>query len=196
MLERLLRSKAEVAVLGVALFTDGLHQREIARRAGISPSEAKRELDSLVRSGVLAKACDGNRVAYKLNQKCPFISELRGLYLKTEGAIPLMKNELSKLAGLRYVFVYGSFARGNFTDRSDIDLMIVGDADDARVGEACFEAQKKTMREINYILWTEKDLRKKIAEGGAFISSLMKNEKIWLVGNADDFARKAKLRTG
>lgn len=40
-LELLLRSTAEAKVNRVVLFSDGLHLREIARRAGISSFEAK-----------------------------------------------------------------------------------------------------------------------------------------------------------
>ncbi|MCX6777321.1 MAG: nucleotidyltransferase domain-containing protein [Candidatus Micrarchaeota archaeon] len=191
MLERLLRSRAEVAVLGIVLFSDGLHLREIARRAGVSPSEAKHELDALAALGVLAKTAKGNLVLYELNPKCPFISELKGLYLKTEGPIPLLKKELGRLKGLRYAFVYGSFAGGNFTERSDIDLLVIGDVGEGEVDRACFEVQKKTMREINYILWSEGDFSKKLKEGGAFVSSIVKEGKIWLVGDGNEFERDA-----
>ena len=44
MLNLILRSKAEVKVLSVILFQDGLHLREIARQANISPFEARREI--------------------------------------------------------------------------------------------------------------------------------------------------------
>lgn len=192
MLERLLRSKAEVAVLGIVLFSDSLHLREIARRAGISPPEAKRELDSLVGLGALAKATKGNMSVYTLNPACPFINELKGLYLKTEGPVPLLRKELSKLEGLEYAFVYGSFASGNFSERSDIDLFLAGDVKVGETDRICFDVQKKTLREINYILWSDADLKKKLREGSAFVSSLVKKEKIWLVGDADGFERIAE----
>ena len=189
MLEKLLRSKAEVAVLGIVLFNDGLHLREIARRAGVSPPEAKRELDSLVGLGALAKAKKGNMSVYTLNSSCPFINELKGLYLKTEGPIPLLRKELGRLGGLRHAFVYGSFASGNFTERSDIDLLVIGNIESGGLDKACFDVQKETAREINYILWNEKDWCKKLKEGGAFVSSIIKNGKIWLAGDEDGFKR-------
>lgn len=192
MLEMMMRSNAEVAVLGIVLFADGLHLREIARRAGVSAPEAKRELDILSKTGLLHKEKKGSMSIYSLDAKCPFISELRGLYLKTEGTIPLLKKELGKLANLRYAFVYGSFASGNFSGKSDIDLFLEGDVDAEAAGKACFEVQNATLREINYILWSDADLKKKLKEGGSFVSSLLKKEKIWLAGDADEFADKAK----
>ena len=53
MLETLLYSKAEVDVLGIVLFEDGLHLREIARRAKRPAPQAMRELNRLVRAGLL-----------------------------------------------------------------------------------------------------------------------------------------------
>lgn len=192
MLERLLRSNAEVAVLGTVLFYDGLHLREIARRSGVTPPEAKRELDILVLSGILVKTAKGNMSIYTLNNACPFIEELRRLYLKTEGPIPLLKDKLSSIVGLNYAFVYGSFASGNFSESSDIDLFLVGDITEEDVDIVCFDVQKKTQREINYISWSNSDLRKKAMEGSAFMSSLLKKEKIWLVGDKNGFKRDAK----
>lgn len=192
MLERLLRSKAEVAVLGIALFSDGLHLREIARRADVSSYEAKRELDNLVKIGVLNRAVKGNLSIYSLNHLCPFVNELRNLYLRTEGIIPLLKSELNKLTGIKHAFVYGSFATGDFVEKSDVDLFIVGNAEAEEIDSVCLDVQKKTLREVNYILWSMADFRKKLKEGGVFISSLISKKKIWLVGEENEFERDAE----
>jgi len=188
----LLRSKAEVAVLGVVLFYDGLHLREIARRAGISPPEAKRELDALVRAGILKMHRMGNMSIYALDQRCPFAGELKGLYLKTEGLIPLLKAEFSKLAGLKYAFVYGSLARGDYTQKSDADVLIVGDAKPEDVDDAVLSLQKNAGREVNYVLWTQEDLRKKMKEKTAFALSIARGEKAWLFGDENEFKRDAE----
>jgi len=192
MLQLLFRSKAEVAVLGIVLFSDGLHLREIGRRAGVSPPEAKHELDNLMQAGVLINTPKGNMSAYSLNEKCPFLNDLRNLYLRTEGTVPLLHAKLGKIPGLRYAFVYGSFASGRFTARSDVDLMVIGDVDHKEIDSICFNTQKKTLNEINYIIWSNEDFRKKAKEQGAFIKSIMKNRKIWLAGDEDEFERDAK----
>lgn len=191
MLEKLLRSRAEVAVLGIALFSDNLHLREIARRAGVSPYEAKRELDALVKIGLLSKSEKGNMLIFYQNRSCPFFLELRGLYLKTEGAIPLLQKALAGLSAVRYAFIYGSFASGRFTEKSDIDLFVIGKIRQEALDRICFDVQNKTGREINYILWDEADFAKKIREGGAFVSSLLEKEKLWLKGDENGFERDA-----
>ncbi|VVC02931.1 Uncharacterised protein [Candidatus Burarchaeum australiense] len=192
MLQLLFRSKAEVAVLGIVLFSEGLHLREIGRRAGVSPPEAKRELDNLVQAGILINTPKGNMSAYSLNEKCPFLDDLKNLYLRTEGTIPLLHNGLRKIPGLTYAFVYGSFASGRFTARSDVDLMLIGDVDHEEIDSICFKTQKKTLNEINYIIWSNEDFRKKAKEQGAFIKSIIKKGKIWLVGDEREFERAVK----
>ena len=82
MLERLFRSKAEVSVLGVVLFSESLHLREIARRAGISSSEAKKELDSLVDLGLLFTERKGNLVLFYTDRRCDFLDDLRNVFVK------------------------------------------------------------------------------------------------------------------
>lgn len=189
MLKKLLKSKAEVAILGIVLFTSGLHLREIARRAEVAPSEAKRELDVLAAIGLLKKASKGNLSIFELNQECQFKGDLQNLYLKTEGVVPLLKRELEKLEGLRWALVYGSFASGEFTQRSDLDVLAIGDLKQNELDGACFETQKKTGREINYVFWKQKDFEKKLKEKGAFILSVLKGKKIWLAGDKNEFER-------
>lgn len=85
MLERLFRSKAEVGVLNVVLFTEGLHLREIARRAGIPPSHAKKELDTLSGLGLLFTERKGNLVLFYTDRRCPFLCDLRNIFTKAKG---------------------------------------------------------------------------------------------------------------
>ncbi len=191
MLEKLLRSGAEVRVLGVVLFEDGLHLREIARKAGVSSFEAKRELDALTGIGMLRAEKKGNMVLFSVRKECPFAGEVRALYLKTEGIIPLIREKLSKVEGIRYALIFGSFAKGGITGKSDIDVLIIGDADEESVADACTGLQSETHREINYILWTGKDFREKAKGKGAFIRSVLGNRRIWLVGDEDGFRKAA-----
>jgi len=194
MLERLLKSNAEKKVLGIVLFSDGLHLREIARRAGISPSEAKAALDNFTGMGLLKKEPRGNMAFYSKDQACPFLPDLKALFVKMEGAVPMLSGALLKVRGVRFAFVYGSYASGKAGEKSDMDVLVVGDARIEDVDEACFRVQNITGKEVNYILWSVADLEKKLKEKGAFISSVLKKPKIWLAGDENEFGRIAQKR--
>lgn len=196
MLENLLRSKAEVKILGVVLFFEGLHLREISRRAGVSPYEAKRELENLEGLGVLNSEKRGNQLVFHTNEECPFLQDLKNLYRKTEGIFPELKNALVKIKDVQYAFVFGSTAKGAETPRSDIDLMVIGSISEDALGEKVFKIQKKTGREINFILWTPADLEEKMRRRSSFLKNLLKNKRIWLAGDEDEFVRIAEKGLG
>ena len=189
MLELLLRSKAEVKILGVVLFEEGLHLREIARRAHVSPSEAKNELEKLFKMGILEKSRKGNLILFSLNPKCSFPNELKMLYLKTEGIVPEIKKTFQKLDKIEFAIVYGSMAKGTFNEKSDIDMLVIGSIDEDELTKQIFKLQQKTGREINYILWSKNDFNRKLKEKGSFIKSLMDDKKIFIKGDLSGFKR-------
>lgn len=188
MLERLLRSNAEIKILGVVLFADGLHLREIARRAGISSSEAKRELDILVSTGILKARRKGNLALFHQNESCPFLAELKGLYLKTEGVFAQLKEGLSGIKEIEFAFVYGSFARGDEKETSDIDLMIVGKPDMEKMHKRIMELEGKMGREINYSVYPLREIHRKATLSG-FIREVIAGKKIFVLGFEDEFKR-------
>ena len=189
MLERLLRSKAEVSVLGIVLFQEGLYLREIARMASLSPSEAKKELDNLVSLGVLRKKRHGNQVFFFLNDNCPFLNELKGLYLKTEGIFEHLRSSLKGVKGIKYTFIFGSMAKMQEKETSDLDLLVVGKIDEDVLAGKILNIQKGLKREINYILWSLEDLDEKIKKKSSFLKNIMNKKQIWLVGDKDEFIR-------
>jgi len=191
MLETLLYSKAEVDVLGVVLFHDGLHLREIARRAKRPAPQAMRELDRLVRAGLLRHEKKGSMKLFFLDKTCPYQDELRSIYRKTEGLAPALGEAMKLIAGVRFAFIYGSFAQAQERQPRDVDVLVVGGKTDP-LDEACFALQRRYGREINYIHWSDDDLRKKLKERGAFISSILRKRRLWLVGDEDEFGRLAK----
>lgn len=191
MLEKLLRSKAGVKLLGTALFNDGLHLRELARKATLSPFETKRELDILVNLGLLTRKRLGNQVFFYTNKDCPFLQDLKNLYQKTEGFFPLLKEAFSQL-NVYYAFVFGSIAKGTEKPNSDIDLMIIGDESDTNISDAIFNIQKKSKREINFILWSKRDFQEKLRSKNIFLSNILNQKIYWVMGDEDEFGRIVK----
>ena len=188
MLYSLLRSRAEVRVLGVVLFSDGLHLREIARRAGVSPAEAKRELDVLHEIGLLSSERRGNQALFSVNPSCPFLPELKSLYQKTEGFHAILRKAFAGLDGVSYAFIFGSAAGGKMREKSDVDVLVVGPVAEEKLASAVLEAQRKCGCEINYILWGVNDLRRKLEENASFIQSVLKGKRLWLAGDENGFA--------
>lgn len=190
MLEKLIRSKAGVKLLGVVLFTDGLHLRELARKADISSFEAKRELDVLVDLGILIRKKVGNQVFFYTDKNCPFLIDLKNLYQKTEGFIFVLKENLSSL-NIKFAFIFGSTAKGTEKSTSDIDLLIISDENDSDLSKIIFKIQKQLKKEINFILWSEKDFKEKLKSKNTFLDNII-YQKLWITGDEDEFSRIIK----
>ena len=195
MLERLLHSKAAVKVLGFVIWNNGFHLREIARQCGISPSEAKKELDLLVAIGLLDRNKSGNQMLFHINPHCPFLLDIKNLYQKTTGVFPVLQEMLASF-DLTYSFVFGSLARRTEKKTSDIDLMIIGNESDSTISHAIFKIQKQLSREINFIHWTEEDFQEKLRTKNSFLANIVDQKVIWIRGDEDEFVRIVKERFG
>lgn len=64
--------------------TDAIHLREIARRAGISPTATQYELRQLLLTGLVRQEDSAGRLVYRVNEKHPIGTELRAIVRKLD----------------------------------------------------------------------------------------------------------------
>jgi predicted nucleotidyltransferase len=141
--------------------------------------------------GILTKEKKGNLSLFRTCKNCPYLKELTGLYLKTEGFLESIKKALENKKNIRYSFVFGSTAKEKINEKSDIDLMIIGDLDETEIIGEILNIQKKIKREINFIVWDNNDFRKKIEENSRFLENISKS-RIWIRGDENEFIRIIK----
>lgn len=112
-------------VLGfLAKFSDQeYHEREIARKVGISYGSANRVLNELFSHGVLLRRRVGKMLFYSFSSTDPIFRPFK-IYVSIAILRPLIK-KLGALASS--VILYGSCASGEDTSRSDMDLFIVSE---------------------------------------------------------------------
>lgn len=172
-----------------------LHVRELARITGASPGSLHRELRSLTELGLLTRQEVGRQVHYRANRDSPVFAELSGLLRKTSGLADVLRAALAPLAGhVALAFVYGSIASGKDRALSDVDVMVLGDAGFAELVRVLAPAQATLGREVNVTPMTPTDFARKLAGGDGFAASVMRGEKIWLMGNDDDLGKLAQDR--
>jgi predicted nucleotidyltransferase len=164
-----------------------LHVREIARLTGSPAGTMVKELDRLHRAGLLLKTRVGNQVHFAANQNSPVFTELSLLLKKTVGLADVLSDALAPLQPhIRFAFVFGSVARGTEREASDVDLVIVGDADFGAVVNALYPAQAELQREINPKVFTADEWAERRRAGSTFITDVLAKPKILLFGSADD----------
>lgn len=172
-----------------------LHVRELARLTGTSPGSLHRELRALAELGLLLREEVGRQVHYRANRNSPVFEDLAGLLRKTAGLADVLRAALAPLAEhITLAFVYGSVASGTERALSDVDVMVLGDADFAALVRALAPAQAALGREVNVTPMRPLEFARKLRERDGFVVSVMRGDKLWLMGSDDDLAKLAQDR--
>jgi len=160
-----------------------LHLRELARLTASSPGTLKKELDALTAAGLLNTQKMGNQIQFSANAAHPVFPELSGLIRKTTGLHDVLVSALLPLNGLvELAFVFGSIAKATETSRSDVDVMVIGEARYGQGVNALFDAQTTLAREINPKIMTRAEWESKRVDHNTFVQELMDKPKIFIVG--------------
>lgn len=160
--------------------------RELERIIDIPVSMIRKELLRLKEEGIFISSRKGNLIYFCLNKSYPLFDELKSIVFKTVGIKGMLKEIFEKIKGIEAVFIYGSFAKNEENAASDIDLFILGNANEDKIVTEIGKLEKILKREINYSLYTRNDLKRKKRENDSFIVDVLDNKKIFLVGSEND----------
>jgi len=181
--------KSRRAVLGL-LYShpdQAFYLRQIARFSGTGIGAVQRELKRLAESGIISREAVGNQVHFQANKACPIFRELRSLIIKTAGVSDIVKTALSPLAErICVAFIFGSMASGEPHSQSDVDLLIVGDVSLQETVTVLAPTQKSLGREVNPVIYSLIEFKEKLGNGHHFVTSVVKDDKIFLIGSEDE----------
>lgn len=191
-LTTLLGSKLRARVLGW-LFShsdERYYVRQLTALLGEDSTNVSRELARLEQAGIVISTKEGKQKYYQVNRQSPIFDELRGLIIKTVGISQQLVTALEVLEDrIRIAFIYGSFARGEETSSSDIDLLVIGELGLRDVVRALSGLQRTLGREINPTVYSPGEYRMKLDAGQHFLTALQEEPKIFLIGNEDELRR-------
>lgn len=183
-------SKTQRQVIGLLLGNPdkSYYANEIVRHAGVGIGTVQRELEKLVGAGLLTVCLVGNQKHYQANRLSPIFEELHGIVIKTFGLSDTLRAGLSGIAQrVRAAFIYGSVAKSTDTASSDVDLMIISaDLNYSEVMADLAETEARLGRRINPTLYKPEDFARKRAEDNAFVTRVLEQPKIFLIGTEDD----------
>ena len=168
-------------------------QEQLIRFAALGRGSVQRELEFLTRAGIVRRSLRGRQVYFQADPDCPIYSELRSLIVKTSGVADVLRVALGPLADrVSAAFIYGSVARGDEKRNSDVDVMVIGEVSFAETTEALGPAQNTLGREVNPSVYPPAEFRAKLLAKHHFLTSVLKSEKIFLIGDQRELARLAK----
>ena len=181
-----LRSKARRRLLAYYFTnpTARLHLRDLAQRLGIDASNLSKELRRLEIEGLFRSDVSGRQKYFQLNREYALFDEVRGIVVKTIGAVTLLARSLKKVEGLDAAYLYGSFARDQQDASSDIDVLIIGAPPQEILAEAVRKLERQLGREINYTILTPKEFEARRSRKDAFLENLWRNKRVVLLGAA------------
>jgi predicted nucleotidyltransferase len=175
--------------------TETYYLREIARISGTGLGAAQREMAQLTAAGIVVRRASGRQVYFQANTKAPIFADLRNIVTKTFGVADLLRSALDGLASrIRVAFVYGSVARGQENESSDVDVMVIGAATFSEIVSALAACQEKLGREINPTVYPVQEFRSRLAKGHPFLREVLGQNKLFLIGNQRELSRLAKER--
>lgn len=197
MLNKLFGSRLRAKVVGW-LFShpdESYFVRQLQGLLGEDPTNLSRELSRLAGMGILTLREAGREKYYQANRACPVYEELKGLAIKTSGVADVLRKALDPISTrIDAAFIYGSFARGEQDRNSDIDVMVIGSAAFSEVVHATSSTQMVLAREVNPTVYPVAEFRQKAQEGHHFITDVLSNPKIFLIGDERELAGLAGQR--
>jgi len=157
--------------------------RQLASELSVDSTNLSRELARLEREGLLRSETEGRQRYYSINPTYPYLKPVFALLQGSIGIPPMLKEALKRVSGIQAASIYGSVAKDEADATSDIDVLIVGQPDQAQLAAQIRRAEKTLRREINYTLFTPKELEQKLKAGETFACDIWNGKRIELIGH-------------
>jgi predicted nucleotidyltransferase len=100
-------------------------RRRLAGMAGVAPGNANSILDDLVHSGLCNETAAGRSLMVSLNRKNLAAEQVLALTALRATLINRLRAELKRWKGLKAAWLFGSVARSDSNEDSDIDIAMV-----------------------------------------------------------------------
>jgi predicted nucleotidyltransferase len=151
----LLRSRVTGALLALLyLHPDRDYSlAEAGKVIGASPKVMSTEADRLVTSGLVRETRRGRARLLRAETSGPVARPLADLLAATYGPLPVLSDLLSRVPGVEAAYVYGSWAARYLGEPGpvphDVDVLVVGTADENDLYDIAREAESRLGREVN-----------------------------------------------
>ena len=161
---------------------------ELIHLTGAGSGAVQRELKRLSESGLITSQMRGNQRHFQANPHSPIFQELTQIVQKTFGlALPIREALAPYQEAIRCAFIFGSIAKKQDTVASDVDLFVISDSlSYADLVNQLLGTEVRLGRGINTTIYKEADVRQRLMDGNAFLSRVLEQPKVWIIGNESD----------
>jgi uncharacterized protein len=174
-------------VLGTTLLhpDESFTLQELLRRADSGRGSAQKQIDRLVDAGVLIdEPRRGRQRSIRANTEFFLYAELRNIALKTFGLIEPVRDALQAYADhIQEAFIFGSVVKGTDTEKSDIDVMIIGTVPQLELFEVASQLQQKLGRTVQFNVYEPTEWRE-LVENDPVVSQIVNGPKLQVTPHA------------
>ena len=113
------------------------------------------------------------------------VGEHEAFVRKTVGIEAQLKKIVNGIDGIKKALIYGSYAKDNMRQDSDVDLMVVVNdlkVEDKLVDELSY-VEKVLGREVNYKFYDERDFKQRLKKKDPFLTEVLSNKYVVLKGD-------------
>ena len=157
MIETLISSKTRIKLL-LKFFLNSsttAYLRGLEEEFGESTNSIRLELNRFEKAGFLESHSQANKKVFQVNDKHPLFKDINSIVLKLVGLDHVIDYVLKHMGDLKEVYLIGSLSKGK--DAEKIELVLVGDINEAFLIELIGKAEKKIHKTIHYIHYKEAD---------------------------------------
>jgi len=156
--------------------------RELTRKLKERINSIRRELDNLSKMGLLINQRKNFKRYYRVNKDFYLLKEFGALFLKGAATSKeRLADRLKKAGPIKYACLSGSFTKSP----ARVDLFVVGEVNRSKLNPIIKDLEKEQGQEINYTVMPESEFTYRKELGDRFITSVIGNEKIELLGSLD-----------
>ncbi len=159
---------------------------EISRMSGITAGTLHNDLAKLAQAGLLLKDEIGGQTHYSANTRCPVFPELQGLLRKVSGVADVLREALDK-NNERIMLSWIIDPADKEKEHGDgvVDVWIIGNLPLPEAVKALHPARAMSQREINPVVHSPDDFRRKFSNGDEYLRGIVESRKLFLNGNEE-----------
>jgi len=157
MIETLISSKTRIKLL-LKFFLNSsttAYLRGLEEEFGESTNSIRIELNRFEKAGFLESQSQANKKIFQVNAKHPLFKDINSIVLKLVGLDHVIDYVLKHMGDLKHVYLVGNLSTGK--DSDIIELVLIGDINEAFLKELIAKAEKKINKTIHYIHYHEAD---------------------------------------
>ena len=158
-----------------------LYTRELASLLKLDSGNLHRKMLELEKEGLFISEREGRNKFFFINDKFPLLKEYKRIFEAKFGVAEVLAKTLKGVDSLNEAYVFGSYAKGNFEEGSDIDLLLIGDFNYEIVSKLMSKLEKRWGREINIIDFSFKEYTNKLKKKDDFLANVFSGKIIKII---------------